>query len=159
MPKESLFPIDSSMFKIFQGDHDDDAESTNSSRNSIEVRMEDDDIVEEELGQVALDILDCHDRIIIMAPIAGIDTDNVDISVSRNILTISGERRRPDIYDSADRVLVEECFYGAFSRSVILPENLAFNKIHADMENNLLRIEVPKLLFGEKTIKINKLEG
>lgn len=87
------------------------------------------------------------------------DTENVDISVSRNILTISGERRRPDIYDSADRILVEECFFGPFSRSVILPENLAFNKIHADMENNLLRIEIPKLLFGEKTIKINKLEG
>ncbi|HBB26957.1 TPA: hypothetical protein DCZ36_00480 [Candidatus Gracilibacteria bacterium] len=146
------------MFKIFKGDdHDDEDESHGHS--SIEVKMEDDDIVEEELGQVALDILDCSDRIIIMAPIAGMDTENVDISVSRNILTISGERRRPDIYDSADRILVEECFFGPFSRSVILPENLAFNKIHADMENNLLRIEIPKLLFGEKTIKINKLEG
>ncbi|EKD29321.1 MAG: Small heat shock protein [uncultured bacterium (gcode 4)] len=146
------------MFKIFKGDdHDDEDESHGHS--SIEVKMEDDDIVEEELGQVALDILDCSDRIIIMAPIAWMDTENVDISVSRNILTISGERRRPDIYDSADRILVEECFFGPFSRSVILPENLAFNKIHADMENNLLRIEIPKLLFGEKTIKINKLEG
>ncbi len=127
--------------------------------NSIEVKVEDDNVVEEELGQVALDILDCHDMIIIMAPIAWMDTENVDISISRNILTISGERRRPDIYDSADRILVGECFYGAFSRSVILPENLAFNKIHADMEFNLLRIEIPKLLFGEKSIKINKLEG
>lgn len=146
------------MLKIFQGNHDDE-EDTNHSHGSVEVRMEDDDIIEEELGQVALDILDCHDMIVIMAPIAGIDTDNVDISVSRNILTISGERRRPDLYDSALRILVEECFYGPFSRSVILPENLAFNKVRADMENNLLRIEIPKLLFGEKTIKINKLEG
>lgn len=146
------------MFKIFKGDDHDD-EDDKHGHNSIEVKMEDDDIVEEELGQVALDILDCHDRIIIIAPIAWMDTENVDISVSRNILTISGERRRPDIYDSADRILVEECFFGPFSRSVILPENLAFNKIHANMENNLLRIEIPKLLFGEKTIKINKLEG
>lgn len=123
------------------------------------MKIEDGDIVEEEVGQVALDILDCHDMIVIMAPIAGLDTENVDISISRNILTLSGERRRPDIYDSADRILVEECFYGPFSRSVILPENLAFNKIRANMENNLLRVEIPKLLFGEKTIKINKLEG
>lgn len=121
--------------------------------------MEDDSIIEEELGQVALDILDCPDMIVIIAPIAGMDTENVDISVSRNILTISGERQRPEIYDSADRILVEECFYGPFSRSVILPENLAFNKVSANMENNLLRIEIPKLIFGEKTIKINKLEG
>lgn len=57
------------MFKIFKGDdHDDEDESHGHS--SIEVKMEDDDIIEEELGQVALDILDCSDRIIIMAPIA-----------------------------------------------------------------------------------------
>jgi len=146
------------MLKIFQGNNHDNHEHGHE-HNSIEVKMEDGDIVEEELGQVALDILDCHDCIIIMAPIAWMDTENIAISVSRNILTISWERRRPDIYDNADRVLVEECFYGPFSRSVILPENLAFNKIHADMEYNLLRIEIPKLLFGEKTIKINKLEG
>lgn len=152
-----LFLDNPSMLNIFQSSHHDHDDSHG--HNSVEVKMEDDDIVEEELGQVALDILDCHDMIVIMAPIAGMDTENVDISVSRNILTISGERQRPDIYDSADRILVEECFYGPFSRSVILPENLAFNKIHANMENNLLRIEVPKLLFGEKTIKINKLEG
>ncbi|MDD2891661.1 MAG: Hsp20/alpha crystallin family protein [Candidatus Gracilibacteria bacterium] len=145
------------MFKAFQGDdHDEDIKH---GHHSVEVRMEDDNIIEEELGQVALDILDCPDMIVIIAPIAGMDTENVDISVSRNILTISGERQRPEIYDSADRILVEECFYGPFSRSVILPENLAFNKVSANMENNLLRIEIPKLIFGEKTIKINKLEG
>lgn len=149
------------MLKIFQGSshgHDDSGHDDHN-HSSIEVKVEDGDIVEEELGQVAVDILDCHDMIIIIAPIAGMDTENVDISVSRNILTISGERRKPDIYNSADRVLVEECFFWAFSRSVILPENLAFNKIRANMENNLLQIEIPKLLFGEKTIKINKLEG
>lgn len=57
------------MFKIFKGDDHDD-EDENHGHNSIEIKMEDDDIVEEELGQVALDILDCHDRIIIIAPIA-----------------------------------------------------------------------------------------
>ena len=63
------------------------------------------------------------------------------------------------MYEQADRMLVQECFFGAFSRSVILPENLAFNKIKASMENNLLSVEIPKLQFNEKTIKINKLEG
>ena len=60
------------MFKMFQGgqhDHDED-ENNDHGHNSIEVKMENDDIVEEELGQVALDILDCHDMIVIIAPIA-----------------------------------------------------------------------------------------
>lgn len=58
------------MLKIFQGSHHDHDEDSNHGHGSIEVKMEDDDIVEEELGQVALDILDCHDMIVIMAPIA-----------------------------------------------------------------------------------------
>lgn len=58
------------MLKIFQGSHHDDDEYESHGHSSIEVKMEDDDIVEEELGQVALDILDCRDMIVIMAPIA-----------------------------------------------------------------------------------------
>lgn len=59
------------MLKIFQGSHhDDDDEYNGHGRASIEVKVEDDDIVEEELGQVALDILDCRDMIVIIAPIA-----------------------------------------------------------------------------------------
>jgi HSP20 family molecular chaperone IbpA len=54
---------------------------------------------------------------------------------------------------------VSECFYGPFSRSVILPENLAFNKIEATMEDNLLAVVIPKLSFPSKSIKINKLES
>ena len=87
------------MLKIFQksqhghsgGDHGHnhhDSHDTHDHR-SVEVKVEDGDIVEEELGQVALDILDCHDMIVVIAPIAGMDTDNIDISISRNILTIS----------------------------------------------------------------------
>ncbi|MDP2104202.1 MAG: Hsp20/alpha crystallin family protein [Candidatus Gracilibacteria bacterium] len=142
------------MFKMFNVTNSDEVNST-----SLEVKMEDGDIIESEVGQVALDILDHSSMVVIIAPLAGMDTDNIDISVSRNILTISGERKYPDIYEEADRLLVQECFFGPFSRSVILPENLAFNRIKATMEDNLLRVEIPKLSFSEKTVKINKLEG
>lgn len=114
---------------------------------------------EEDVGQVALDILDLENSITLIAPLAGMEVSDIDISVSRNILTISGERARPGIYDESGRLLVEECFFGPFSRSVVLPENLAFNKIHAQMENNLLVVEIPKLQFPGKNIKINKLES
>ncbi len=113
----------------------------------------------QDVGQVALDILDTEDAIVIVAPLAGIDITDIDISVTRNILTISGERVRPPIYGEAQRILVNECFYGLFSRSIILPENLAFNKVSATMEDNLLSVSVPKLNFPSKTIKINKLES
>lgn len=94
------------MFKMFNVTNADDVNSA-----SLEVKMEDGDIIESEVGQVALDILDHSSMVVIIAPLAGLDTENIDISVSRNILTISGERKYPDIYEEADRLLVQECFF------------------------------------------------
>lgn len=110
---------------------------------------------ETDIGQIAVDILDLSDQIVIIAPIAGVDPAEVDIGLSRNILTISGNRRESDIYLEARRMLVEECFYGAFSRSIILPENLAFDKISASVEHNVVRISIPKLTLTSKSIKID----
>jgi HSP20 family molecular chaperone IbpA len=56
----------------------------------------------------------------------------------------------------AKRMLVEECFFGSFSRSIILPENLAFNKIRATVEENVIMVHIPKLSFFSKTIKVEK---
>jgi HSP20 family molecular chaperone IbpA len=91
---------------------------------AIEVDMHDNHDHDTDIGQIALDILDTASAIIIVAPVAGVDPTEVDIGLSRNILTISGHRHEAPIYLDAKRLLVEECFYGAFSRSVILPENL-----------------------------------
>ena len=142
------------MFKFFgNSEHDQENEEIDIHHSSAPSDME------EDVGQVALDVLDLEDSITLIAPLAGMEVAEIDITVSRNILTISGERKRPAVYDEPGRLLVEECFFGPFSRSVVLPENLAFNKIHAQMENNLLIVEVPKLQFPAKTIKINKLES
>lgn len=144
------------MFKFFgvgedkPHDHDD---------GLIHVEHTDEENPESDVGQVALDILDLEESILVFAPLAGIELEAIDIGVTRNILTISGERSRPNMYAKTSRLLVSECFYGPFSRSIILPENLAFNKISATMENNLLSIEIPKLSFPSKSIKINKLES
>jgi len=109
-----------------------------------------------DLGQIAVDVLDLADEIIIVAPIAWVDPSDIDIALSRNILTLSWERKTPSIYMDAKRMLVEECFFGAFSRSIILPENLAFNKIRATVEENVIMVHIPKLSFFSKTIKVEK---
>ncbi len=143
------------MFKFFGLGDKEESKDT----EEITVEVADNESPEEDMGQVAVDILDLPEGIIIIAPLAGMEVDDIDIGISKNVLTISGNRLKPSIYEEAEKVLVEECFFGPFSRSVILPENLAFNKVHATMENNLLIVEVPKLHFPSKNIKINKLEG
>lgn len=106
-------------------------------------------------GQIAVDILDMEDSIVIVAPIAGVDPNEIDISLSRNILTISWVRNESDHYSKTKKMLVEECFYGAFSRSVILPENLGFDKIYASMQKGVLIITLPKLTLESKSVKIH----
>lgn len=126
-----------------------------SQAEAIEVEMDAERDHETDIGQIAVDILDLSDVIVIVAPVAGVDPSEVDIGLSRNILTISGNRRENPIYMEARRMLVEECFYGAFSRSIILPENLAFDKISASVEHNVITILIPKLTLISKSIKID----
>lgn len=108
-----------------------------------------------DVGQIALDIGDTDEAIIILAPIAGVPSETIDISIAKNILTISGVRRRPESTKAFEQVLVEECFWGAFSRSIVLPENLSVDKIVATMDHNLLEITIPRIAFPARSVKIS----
>ena len=121
----------------------------------IDVDIHDNHDHETDIWQIAVDILDTASSIIIVAPIAGVDPADIDIGLSRNILTISGNRKESPIYLDSRRMLVEECFYGAFSRSIILPENLWFDEIRATVEHNVIMITIPKLTLISKSIKVD----
>lgn len=144
------------MFKLFWVKEDNGWEII----DDIDVEIDDNSILEEEVWQVALDILETKDDVIIIAPIAWIELEDIDLSLNKTILTIKWRRDQPKEYEIEwvkERNL--ECFWWAFTRNVILPENLALNKIKAYMENNLLIINIPKLKFEGSSIKINKIES
>lgn len=107
-------------------------------------------------AQIALDIVETRTSIIIIAPIAGVALENIDITLSKNILTISWERQEPEIDEEVEKTLLSECFFGLLSRSVILPENLEYTKITAEMQDNLLTIRIPKIILPSKTVPITK---
>lgn len=155
------------MFKIYgvtdTKKHDTETHHTHNSHEKdehhekhVDVEIKDEWDHETDIGQIAVDILDTTSSIIIVAPIAGVDPADIDIGLSRNILTISGNRKESPIYLDARRMLVEECFYGAFSRSIILPENLWFDEIRATVEHNVIMITIPKLTLISKSIKVGK---
>ncbi len=120
----------------------------------------DNSVLEEETdsGQIALDILETLDMIIIYAPIAGIELENIDLTLNTSVLTIKWERIKPSEYLLEENLLKNsECYWGRFVRNIILPENLDFEMIKATMENNLLKISFPKLNFSSQNIKINRI--
>ncbi len=108
--------------------------------------------------QVALDIIEENDFIVILAPIAWVDLDDIDITTDDSILTISWDRKKPEIYYESWIIKNTECFWWKFIRNIILPDNMDLDNIKAVMENNLLVITVPKIRFDTKSIKINKID-
>lgn len=120
----------------------------------------DDWILEEESnsGQIALDIIETPEMIIIYAPIAGIELEDIDLTLNKGVLTIKWERVSPRSYEDEDNILRNsECYWGRFIRNIILPENLDFEMIKATMENNLLKITFPKIYVSKQNIKINRI--
>lgn len=114
--------------------------------------------LEDEVWQVALDILETPYEIIILAPIAWIELEDIDLTINKSILTIKGYRAQPEIYSDDIIVRNSECFWWKFLRNVILPENLDFDSIKASLENNLLIITIQKLKFSSHNIKIDRVE-
>ncbi len=112
----------------------------------------------EDVGQIAVDILETQEGYIVIAPLAGVHRNDVDVTISRNVLTISGNRAEPEIYQRAYKIPVRECFYGLFSRSIILPENLALDAIRATIERGMLIVTVPYLIVDSRTVKVEHIE-
>lgn len=109
-----------------------------------------------EIWQIAVDIIETRYEIILLAPAAWISLDDIDISYHNNVLTIKWERYKPEIFSKDITIRNTECFWGEFSRNIILPENLDFDSIKATMDNNLLIITLPKLKFSNHSIRIEK---
>ncbi len=99
---------------------------------------------EEDSGALALDIFEDTDRIIILAPVAGVDESSVEIVLTEDLLTIKGMRPRPDSIPKNAHFFVEECFWGKFLRSVLLPTAVNSAEISARLERDILYIDIPK---------------
>lgn len=134
-------------------------ESEKNQSNDISVDFIQDEVQETDIGQVAVDIIDTPKTLVIISPIAGVELQDIDIVLKENVLSISGERDKPEaLYTHLDQVKNSECFWGRFTRNILLPENLDFSAIKATMENNLLMITLPKIRFDRKEIHIENLD-
>jgi HSP20 family protein len=95
-------------------------------------------------GQLALDIYQTPTSIVIVAPIAGVKMDDIDVSVTEDVLTIKGKRNLEfDIPD--EDYFTQECFWGDFSRSIVLPASVDSTKITASFRDAVLKISIPKV--------------
>lgn len=98
---------------------------------------------EYEEGQLSIDVYETAKKIIIKSTIAGVKAGDLDISLNNDMLTIRGERKK-DKTVKEENYLYQECFWGNFSRSIILPTEVNTKNIDAEMENGILTITLEK---------------
>lgn len=97
-----------------------------------------------EEGQLSLDVFQTAEEIVIVAPIAGIKMSDVSITVTDDVLTIKGRRDFKFKVEPAD-YFTQECFWGNFSRSIILPEAVDTSRVIASFKDGILTVRVPKV--------------
>ena len=95
-------------------------------------------------GQLAIDVYQTPNDIIIESAIAGVKPEDIDINVTSDSVTIKGERRREkEVRD--DSYYYQECYWGRFSRSVILPQEVDQERADVTFKNGILTVRLPKL--------------
>lgn len=103
----------------------------------------------DEEGQLAIDVFHDDKRIVIKSTIAGAKPEDLKISLHNDLLIIKGKRENKEKIPE-DNYLFKECYWGPFSRSIILPSEVDTKRVEAEIENGVLTV----VLYKEKLEKI-----
>ena len=103
-------------------------------------------------GTLALDMYQTEEAAVIKSSVPGVKPDDIDITISGNTLTISGETKEEE-----EDYIRRERRYGSVSRSVVLPEGLEPGKAEASFEDGILTLSIPKA--PEAKPKVIKVKG
>ena len=105
-------------------------------------------------GQLAVDVFQTKESVVIKAPIAGVDPKQLEVAIAEDVVTIRGERV-DDAQVERENYYVQECYWGAFSRSIIMPVSVNADKAEASLKNGVLTIAIPKVIQDKvKKIKV-----
>lgn len=124
--------------------------------NTSLVAGDDNDLLDEEFeGQLSIDMYQTDDDLIIKAPVAGVDPEDLEVSVTEDSFSIKGKRHDEHKKEKGD-FFVHECYWGSFSRRESLPVNVIAEKAEASLnKKGVLTIRVPKASKNKsKTLKI-----
>lgn len=95
-----------------------------------------------EIGQLSADVAETETEIIVLCPMAGTLAKNLELHLHNDLLTIKGERYS-NISSNA-YYHHKECYFGKFSRSIVMPTDVKVENASAEYRNGLLTIRIPK---------------
>lgn len=107
---------------------------------------------EEEEGELAVDVYQTPDEIIVQSMVAGVKPEDLTISITREMITIKGKRERV-IPASSEDYFQKELYWGSFSRTILLPAEIETEESEAVERHGLLTVRLPKI-DKEKSAKL-----
>lgn len=103
----------------------------------------------------AVRLVETETAYVLTAQLAGVDSDAIDVQVTREAVLITGDRQQPEVATS-DRVLYDGIAYGAFRRVINLPDAVQNDAVAADFTNGLLTLTLPKVEAARnKVVKVS----
>jgi HSP20 family molecular chaperone IbpA len=95
-------------------------------------------------GELAVDVYQTPDAIVVKALVAGVQPGSIDISLTREMLTVSGTREdEKEVQD--ENYFQRELYWGSFSRTILLPEEIDVDMAEATEKHGILMIRLPKI--------------
>ena len=107
------------------------------------VKVEDHWLAEDLEGQLSVDVYQKGDAIVVKSTIAGVEPEDLEIFLNRDMLTVKGKREHAESVQQGE-YFVRECYWGKFSRTIILPSDVKSEDAKATLKDGVLTIVMPK---------------
>ncbi len=101
-------------------------------------------------GELTVDVYETTNHIIVKTMVAGVRKENLDVALSRDMVVIKGKREMDEEVDDGD-YFHKELYWGSFSRTILLPQEVDIEKAEATENQGLLTIKLPKIDKGRQT--------
>ena len=95
-------------------------------------------------GELAVDVYQTEKNIVIQSAIAGVKSEDLDISIENDNVVIKGVREKPEQGEEKS-YFYQECYWGPFSKRIILPEEVDNSRAEAELKQGILTISIPKI--------------
>jgi HSP20 family protein len=110
-------------------------------------------LIDQRIWSPQIDVIETPEAFMVLAEVAGLKKDEIQVTVKRNLVYLAGKRQRPDLTNTV-RYLQMEIEYGSFERSFELPVLIDESRIEAQYKDGLLSVVLPKKQSQKKSIPI-----